>query len=71
MTSEMFGMKAVKSGPCWVDRHSGTLWVVGVAAQLHMLLLILTSQSYSCTSKHYSIIKKGLILVSPQSESGI
>lgn len=43
---------------CSADRHNGTFGFVSVAAQLHMLLLVLTSQSYRCTSKHYSNIKK-------------
>lgn len=42
---------------CSADRHNGTFGFVSVAAQLHMLL-VLTSQSYRCTSKHYSVIKK-------------
>lgn len=58
MTSKMFWIKAVKSGRARVDHHNGTLLVVSVAAQLQMLLWRLMSQSYSCTSKHYIIIKK-------------
>lgn len=58
MNDLKFWIKAVKSGRARVDRHNGTLLVVSVAAQLQMLLLRLMSQSYSCTSKHYIIIKK-------------
>lgn len=56
MTSEMFWMKAVKSGRARWTATMEPFGFVGVAAQLHMLL-VLMSQSYRCTSRHYSIIK--------------